>query len=503
METQPDDLYRNQFVLGSRFIDAFPAWQRVSIEKSWCLTAHPNLNVCQQIQGEKSITLLGFILDPDVPEATDAQILSRLSEKFENFQKLLEETYNLGGRWILIVSDGNSTRLFHDAWGLRQVFYTRGTNNNPGIWCASQPGMIGNLLGLQVDREADEFSRVQASLVNREGAWPLDTSPFLDVYRLLPNHYLHLETAKPSRYWPDKEIILLSMREALEPIGQTLSGMMEAASNRFDLSLGVTSGIDSRLALAASRNIAHRISFHTLQHINTPYDNSVDISIAQSLLKKLGLKHNLIQSSPSIDEEFYDVYCKSYKYPHIFWYPGVQATREYSGLKKVAASGSGSEIGRSIYGWLRNQSNENISNSDLAAMDGMSWSPFSMRQIQHWLDNVNDTRGFKIVDLFHWEQVLGSWQAMCWGEWDMAWKEIFSPFNCRALSVQMLGVKEEYRRHPYWLHKRLISKLWPEVLQEPINPHKEVIENPIRPCRRWLHHKLSNAKHRIKYTLAG
>jgi hypothetical protein len=503
MKTQPENLYRNQFVLGPRFLDAFPAWQRPRIKESLCLTVHPDLNICRQTQGEKSITLLGYILDPDSPEATDAQILSRLLEKFESFPGLLEDTYRLGGRWILIVAAGNSVKLFHDAWGLRQVFYARGTNTDSGTWCASQPGMLGELLELQVNREADEFFRLQIFRGRAECEWPLDTSPFLDVHRLLPNHYLDLETAKPCRYWPDKEINLLSMQEVVDSAGQTLCGLMEAACNRFDLSLGVTSGIDSRLVLAASRGIAHRISFHTLQHLDTPYDNSVDISIAKSLLKKLGLKHNLIQTSTSIDEELFECYSKSITYPHVWWYPGVQASREYSGLKKVGAAGSGSELARCIYPSLSNQNHKSISSSELAAIEGMSWHPFPVRHIQHWLDDWEDTRGFKIVDLFHWEQVLGSWQAMCHGEWDTAWKDIFTPFNCRALLTQMLGVKEEYRRYPYLLHKRLISNLWPELLQEPINPHKEVIENPVRQCKRWIRYKLGAARRTIKSRLVG
>jgi hypothetical protein len=121
----PEELSRwNQFILGPSFVDSLRGWQKVVLGRSWHLTVHPNLNVCQQVRCEKSITLLGFILDPESPEATNEQILSDLLARVEVFPSLLEATYRFGGRWILILWDGKSTKLIHDACGLRQVFYT-------------------------------------------------------------------------------------------------------------------------------------------------------------------------------------------------------------------------------------------------------------------------------------------------------------------------------------------------------------------------------------------
>ncbi len=58
-------------------------------------------------------------------------------------------------------------------------------------------------------------------------------------------------------------------------------------------------------------------------------------------------------------------------------------------------------------------------------------------------------------------------------EFDIAWREIITPYNCRDVLTTMLGVDERYRCAPdYTLFKRLIDRLWPEVLSEPINPHK-------------------------------
>jgi hypothetical protein len=56
-------------------------------------------------------------------------------------------------------------------------------------------------------------------------------------------------------------------------------------------------------------------------------------------------------------------------------------------------------------------------------------------------------------------------------EFDIAWHDIFTPFNCRELLVCMMSVDEKYRSSPdHMLFKILIEEMWPELMCEPINP---------------------------------
>ena len=89
---------------------------------------------------------------------------------------------------------------------------------------------------------------------------------------------------------------------------------------------------------------------------------------------------------------------------------------------------------------------------------------------------------------------------MCQQEFDIAWQEIFSPYNCRLLLANMLSVKRKYRCAPnYVFHKELISNLWPEVLAEPVNPHR--VQSPIRLLKKRVRSHLSNVKHSHLETL--
>jgi hypothetical protein len=83
---------------------------------------------------------------------------------------------------------------------------------------------------------------------------------------------------------------------------------------------------------------------------------------------------------------------------------------------------------------------------------------------------------------------------MCQKEFDVAWSEIFSPYNCRQLLMAMLGVKNSYRRAPsYKLYRELILHLWPDVLQAPINPHK--VSSAVTSLKKSIRTQLLNVKY--------
>ena len=88
------------------------------------LTVHPDLPTYQATYKNKSITLLGYMVDPDNPYADNSEIINGLIYQLGTEDNFFEHTDKFGGRWILIVNDGKALKLFNDAAGLRQVFYT-------------------------------------------------------------------------------------------------------------------------------------------------------------------------------------------------------------------------------------------------------------------------------------------------------------------------------------------------------------------------------------------
>lgn len=460
-------LYRNQFVLGPYFIDECPSWKKMKIRNSMCLTTHPDLNVYQGTHENKTITLIGYILDPDNPSADDRDIVNRLITKNLDFDKFLDRSSRFGGRWILIVDNGISVRLFHDAVGLRQVFYTD-IDHASDLWCASQPGMIAERLKLRMDPSASNFIN-SFQQRNKEYWWPGDSCPYKEIKHLPPNHYLNLETGLRCRYWPNRTLEKLPFEDVVEKTAKTLQGLMESASTRYELAVSLTAGWDTRMLLAASKEIRNKVSYVTIRQGGMP-GNHADITVPSLLASRFGLRHAIVEAPVAMDAKFAETFEKHAPFAHKKWGPDAQAIMKYNSQGRVAVVGSASEVARCFYRPL--SINRSITPELLSSLV-MGNDIFATRFFEKWLSETSDTFNYDILDLFYWEQRCGNWLAMSQLEFDIAWKDIFTPFNCRELLVCMLAAEEKYRNPPkYELYREAMLLLWPEVLSVSINPQK-------------------------------
>lgn len=484
--------FRRQFVLGPRFVDEFPHWKRLSIGTTLCATVHPDLATTQVIGGDKSVTLFGFILNPGNPEATDLDIVTGLLRDLQvndNLDDFLESTYSFGGRWILVVDNGREARLFHDAAGLRQAFYTdrAGTQEN---WCASDPGVIAGLLDLSVDGDADSFIRSYEE-ANKECWWPGDSSPYADVRRLLPNHYVDLKTRSCRRYWPKTDLAEVPLSESVQRSADLLLNTMDSASHRFRLALTVTAGWDTRLALAATTRIRNDVLYFTLMYWDMS-SSSDDIRIPSRLLPKLGVRHHVIPCPSTMEEDFERIYRENVTTAHDVYGTIAQGLYNRFPPDRVMVKGVVSEVARCWYRQrLPDATNRTLTGRTLAHAVEMEPNTFVLAAYDRWLAGLDRSRNVDVLDLLFWEQRMGSWQAAAQVEWDIV-QDVFTPFNSRTLLTYFLSVDQTYREplHPM-LHTELMKRLWPEVLDEPINPSKSkkklssvirrsVIESPVR-----------------------
>lgn len=465
-------LFRRQFVLGPRFLDGFPTWKRIVVSPSLCLTVHPDLYASEAAGDRNSIVLLGYLLDPYRPEDRDGAILQRLFRHLEDGgtrASLIAMTYPLGGRWVLIVKNGQNRWLFNDALGHRQVFYAH--VGSGVLWCASQPGILAETLDLTPDPEATAFIRVSGRR-NPEHWWPGDTTLYKQVHHLLPNHYLDLETGARHRFWPVGDLARRPTDEVVGEDAQLLRGLIGSASNRFELALGITGGRDTRTLLAASRAIRDRLYLFTLMYWDLTR-GSPDVWVPSKLLSRLGLSHHLIVCPSRADHEFKHVYARSMTTAHDCYAPIVQGLYDGYPPEKVCMMGTGIEVIKAwAWRWLEQfrptEDPKNVDAEILAGITGLD-EPFAIEAHRRWLSDVGET-GVSTLDLFHWENRLGNWEAMAQAEQDIA-QEAFSPYDSRLLLANALSLPRSCRTAPsYLFHHNLMLHLWPEVLSEPINP---------------------------------
>ena len=90
----------SQFILGPTFADHLLGWQHVNVADRFKLTLHPALPCTQARNGARELTLLGNLLDPMAPEATNADILQVLLDNYRTRESLIDAMYDSVGRML-------------------------------------------------------------------------------------------------------------------------------------------------------------------------------------------------------------------------------------------------------------------------------------------------------------------------------------------------------------------------------------------------------------------
>lgn len=465
-------LYVGQFLLGPRRIEVSPGWRAIPVAAQLVLAAHPELPVFQVIGDDKQrrLTLVGEMFDPRSPNLGNEEILQSLLAQFVTRASLLNATTTLGGRWLLIGMNADESFLFHDALGLRQVFYTD-PRSSKELWVMSQPGIASDVLGLQVDPEASAFIDSYAFRSRPEYRWPGSASPIRELKRLVPNHVLDLKLGIVERYWPTEPLERISFEDAVDKLSIALPDLVRAITRRHSAALALTAGIDSRLVLAAARGVLDKIAFVTVRQAKMS-DDHPDIVVPNQLLVRSQLPHDVIRAPATMSADFSRYFKRNVFLAHDRYGLDAEAIRAYSGRSRVALTGSGAEVGRCPFRKeIPHPDRKQIDSFQLARLQRMGREPFAVKSFNAWLVDARERFNVGLLELFDWEQGHGSWLAMTQLEFDTAWRDIFTPYNSREVLTTLLRVDESHRKAPnYEIFRTLIRRLWPELLEVPINP---------------------------------
>ncbi|HSP43791.1 MAG TPA: hypothetical protein VLO11_13030, partial [Luteolibacter sp.] len=460
---------------GPRPVERLASWNQYEVGPGLHLAAHPELNVTQARGNGLSITLLGFILDPDAPDHDDAGIVGRLALEARPGISPLDLARRFGGRWLMIIAGPDDVKIFGDPAGLQQLFHTDAAATGV-FWAASEPGILAEILGFGISPEAREFMSSEAYARNAEHWWPWDTSPYREIRRLPPNHELSVGTGAVRRFWPDKGFTPSTPDKAAEVVGETLRGLITAMHARCPLAVTLTAGLDSRMVLAAARPVARDVLFVTSKKRDM-LESDPDLVISRRLAATLSLQHRIIDSDCQLREDFRELYFSSNQLCHEKWVFGAQAIHDALNLDKAAVGGHVAEVARRYYIMIKSglDGEEDFTPELLARATGLGQSALVVRAMERWKDGLGEVYNHDARDLLYWENRLGSWLASSQQEFLLAWNKILSPFNCRRVLEAALSVDPELRGGPdYPFFRSVIARLWPECLDLPINPKPPV-----------------------------
>lgn len=428
-------------------LNAFEAWPNLSLQIGLQLHCHPELNIVKVSLLDAELVLLGHIIDPFNPEDSNQTVLNNLIEKIIDFSMFEEYLNRLGGRWVLICQSSKGSRIYHDAAGLKPIFYC---NKNGHQFIASQPALLSALGTCEFDD--DKFT--QFSQHNNSQSWPINSAPYDNVTQLIPNHFLDINKMQSVRFWPNPELEKVNTDEVSNQMNQILKGSIKALVLRGYCSLSLTGGYDSRLLLSAALEYKDQLTFFTIKSNFTP---KFDIEIPQQLAKYFKLNHSFVtrKANQPVNDKVKSAL--SNNVGNMYYDRSMENITAFAdaSVNTTHLPGSVSEIGRCYY-YPFGKRHRKMNDKSLARIAGFKANPIAEEAFSNWLKSLPKDISYYVLDLLYWEHRLGTW-ASCGLTFREGLMEQIPPMNNRLYMSLSLTAAEKDRLPPYNTTQEIIA----------------------------------------------
>ena len=370
--------------------------------------------------------------DRDADESTAEALLRSLMLSEREFH---EHLGRIAGRYVVLMLRDGAMRVYHDAIGLRSVYYS------------STSPLVCSHLSLLLSLEPHPNH-----LPNKVALTAWDFSPVKDVLHLLPNHYLDLGSNEVRRYFPlePNRYTGMSADDRLARVETLWQRELDLYAREYPrIAISVTGGLDSRLMLAMARNhVADYRGFtYTVSHRSSVWARSLndDGRIVNRLLPYLRLKdHSFIHldESEEVPQDLGTVIRSnawtSHGHKLIPHYRATFPEADWLHLRGTAV-----EIVRKY--WPRQEGLNDFEN--VIHRLQREGSPDLMKRAGE-LGYSSAMHGYELMDLVYWEVRMGKWHAELVNESDAAF-ETFVPISTREILELLLAFDDEERRDGY------------------------------------------------------
>ncbi|WP_293878537.1 hypothetical protein [uncultured Brevibacterium sp.] len=397
------------------------------------------------------VLIRGQFLDGTGVSSDDvaSKLAESLAISYEKFERTLGA---LLGRYMVIARREGETWLYHDALGLRSVYYDRDS------------GLVGSharLVSQKAKREAIHGAK--------ETRYRLDYTIFDRVWQLLPNFRLNLNTLEVERFFPRaiNRYLDWSPEEKLDKVQELWGNAHRELLNRWkNVVLSITAGLDSRFVLAMLKD--HRQDISTITYGNPRAGAS---AYSQSMYLDYSRVAEMLPYIDSKEHWFVDL---------------TDTTPDDPRLLKLARINSFKSHGRKLLARMRNLFEE----PDWIHLRGTgveivrrywkeSHANFAALKKYMGLTTASDVaqakemgygavlHGFMPDDLAYWELRMGKWHSEIMNEQDILYETIV-PLGMRDI-IELLLSYPIYEREEALAIYDLIDRNMPELTLLPVN----------------------------------
>lgn len=412
-----------------------------------------------------TIAILGFVIDPYRPEATNQEIADTLvkCQSKTDFFKSLEV---LTGKYAIFYVSKEYKILMTDFFSERQLYYWKRTDY---YYISSSDKLILDTLQLTPEISPEKKALINATLfLNINEHWLLSEEDWDDrIKKLIPNHYLDVQKNEIERL-PIFVSNQLDEKEVLATFKTYLQNVMEAITLRYtSIYFPITAGYDSRLLLAASIQWKDKMKYYIFNSGKTYVLR--DVKIAKKIAKKFTLDFEEIkvsEMSPGFKKEFASHFIVPRflsKTRNIAWF------KEHVNTPTVNISGGGGNL-KGVYDEAKFSTIE-----DLIKEIEYDNLPIHKKAIEKWLVEAKPYAkryNIPLNDLFFQELRMGKWASKMYHEADITPVDYYSPLNCRQIMyMAFLNIPATRRHKPdSFLFKTLTEDMLPGATKIPFNP---------------------------------
>lgn len=419
--------------------------------------------------GENHYFFIGDFYDPDNPSNTNLEVVESLFDNPDTFDHVMEKTYSLFGKWLIIEDSKDKLQIMGDACCTKSIKY-----HSSLPYVSDLASLVAYLSEskcvFDLKNEDKDYYDFVVNAYKKTNWWCGNATAYKEVLSLLPNHkyiYYYENNELTVKRWiisyPSKGTAQEYYENTINRSTSLLTGFFHSLKNRGEFALTLTGGKDSRLLFAACHSAGIDAHYFVSIH-GDKTEKTQDIVIPQKLTEKLGIKFNvfhtktfedivkqIVQYFPEISANQYAQYNyasnftnKSKEFKIVLGLIPEIITRYYHRrLFFVSASGL-SDIARHT-------------NSDFAIKCYQSWLDYSLKE--------KLPKGYSILDLFYWEHRAGRWAIQSINVGDL-YQDAIHGYNCREFYDINMRIDPKIRQYPRRKYIEILTSFYGNLYLE-------------------------------------